>query len=67
MMERHHSSHPRQSGFTLIELLIALALTLVIVVAVQRYVAGVTSDQEHLTQQQDQTSQTFIVMLTSPP
>lgn len=62
MMERHHSSHPRQSGFTLIELLIALALTLVIVVAVQRYVAGVTSDQEHLTQQQDQTSQTFIVM-----
>ena len=62
MMERHHSSHPRQSGFTLIELLIALALTLVIVVAVQRYVAGVTSDQEHLTQQQDQTSQTVIGM-----
>ena len=62
MMERHHSSHPRQSGFTLIELLIALALTLVIVVAVQRYVAGVTSDQEHLSRQQDQTSQTFIVL-----
>lgn len=62
MMERRHSLHLRQSGFTLIELLIALVLTLVIVVAVQRYVAGVTSDQEHLTQQQDQTSQTFIVM-----
>lgn len=55
-------SYQRQSGFTLIELLIALALTLVIVVAVQRYVAGVSSDQTHLTNQQDQTSQTFIVL-----
>ena len=52
----------RQSGFTLIELLIALALTLVIVVAVQRYVAGVSADQTHLTNQQDQTAQTFIVL-----
>lgn len=51
-----------QSGFTLIELLIAMALTLVIVVAVQRYFAGVTSDQDHLTHQQDQTSQTFMVL-----
>lgn len=51
-----------QAGFTLIELLIALALTLVIVVAVQRYVAGVTSDQDHLSNQQDQTTQTFIVL-----
>ena len=47
----------RQSGFTLIELLIAVALTLLIVVAVQRYVAGVTTDQSHLSAQQDQTSQ----------
>ena len=55
MMSQHSTS--RQSGFTLIELLITLALTLLIVVAVQRYVAGVTTDQSHLSAQQDQTSQ----------
>ena len=54
-MNQHSTS--RQSGFTLIELLITLALTLLIVVAVQRYVAGVTTDQSHLSAQQDQTSQ----------
>ena len=54
-MSQHGTS--RQSGFTLIELLITLALTLLIVVAVQRYVAGVTTDQSHLSAQQDQTSQ----------
>lgn len=55
MMNQHSTS--RQSGFTLIELLITLALTLLIVVAVQRYVAGVTTDQSNLSAQQDQTSQ----------
>ena len=55
MMSQHSTS--RQSGFTLIELLITLALTLLIVVAVQRYVAGVTTDQSNLSAQQDQTSQ----------
>ena len=58
----HSQRTMRQLGFTLLELLIALTLMLVIVVAVQRYVAGVMSDQEHLSAQQDQTSQMFIVL-----
>ena len=64
--ERRRLAHShrtmRQSGFTLLELLIALTLMLVVVVAVQRYVAGVMSDQKHLSAQQDQTSQMFIVL-----
>ena len=62
IMSRTNAHGVSQSGFTLVELLIAMSLTLIIVVAAQRYVAGVTSDQEHLSKQQDQTSQTYIIL-----
>ncbi len=51
-----------QSGFTLLELLFAMAIVLVVVVSVQRYVAGVLTDREHLSAQQDQTNQINIVL-----
>ena len=52
----------KQKGFTLLELLFTLVLMLIVVVAVQRYVAGVTIDEEHFSNQQDQTSQLFMVL-----
>ena len=51
-----------QTGFTLLELLFAMAIVLVVVVATQRYVAGVLTDREHLSAQQDQTSQINVVL-----
>ena len=51
-----------QTGFTLLELLFAMAIVLVVVVAAQRYVAGVLTDREHLSAQQDQTNQINVVL-----
>ena len=51
-----------QTGFTLLELLFAMAIVLVVVVATQRYVAGVLTDREHLSAQQDQTNQINVVL-----
>ena len=51
-----------QTGFTLLELLFAIAIVLVVVVAAQRYVAGVLTDREHLSAQQDQTNQINVVL-----
>lgn len=51
-----------QTGFTLLELLFAIAIVLVVVVATQRYVAGVLTDREHLSAQQDQTNQINVVL-----
>ena len=51
-----------QTGFTLLEFLFAMAIVLVVVVAAQRYVAGVLTDREHLSAQQDQTNQIDIVL-----
>ena len=51
-----------QTGFTLLELLFAMAIVLMVVVATQRYVAGVLTDREHLSAQQDQTSQINVVL-----
>ncbi|MBS1174570.1 MAG: hypothetical protein H6R05_701 [Burkholderiaceae bacterium] len=51
-----------QTGFTLLELLFAMAIVLVVVVAAQRYVAGVLTDREHLSAQQDQTNQVDVVL-----
>ena len=51
-----------QTGFTLLELLFAMAIVLVVVVAAQRYIAGVLTDREHLSAQQDQTNQIDIVL-----
>ena len=51
-----------QTGFTLVELLFAMAIVLVVVVATQRYVAGVLTDREHLSAQQDQTNQINVVL-----
>ena len=59
--KRAHSLH-LQAGFTLLELLFAMAIVLVVVVATQRYVAGVLTDREHLSAQQDQTSQINVVL-----
>ena len=50
------------SVFTLLELLFAMAIVLVVVVATQRYVAGVLTDREHLSAQQDQTNQINVVL-----
>ena len=52
----------RQMGFTLLELLIALTITLIVIMAAQRYVAGVVLDQTHLTEQHDQVSQTYVTL-----
>ena len=51
-----------QTGFTLLELLFAMAIVLVVVVATQRYVAGVLTDREHLSAQQDQINQINVVL-----
>ena len=51
-----------QTGFTLLELLFAMAIVLMVVVAAQRYVAGVLTDREHLSAQQDQTNQINVVL-----
>ena len=59
--KRAHSLH-LQAGFTLLELLFAMAIVLVVVVAAQRYAAGVLTDREHLSAQQDQTSQINVVL-----
>ena len=59
--KRAHSLH-LQAGFTLLELLFAMAIVLVVVVATQRYVAGVLTDREHLSAQQDQTNQINVVL-----
>ena len=59
--KRAHSLH-LQAGFTLLELLFAMAIVLVVVVAAQRYAAGVLTDREHLSTQQDQTSQINVVL-----
>ena len=59
--KRVHSLH-LQAGFTLLELLFAMAIVLVVVVAAQRYAAGVLTDREHLSAQQDQTSQINVVL-----
>ena len=59
--KRAHSLH-LQAGFTLLELLFAMAIVLVGVVATQRYVAGVLTDREHLSAQQDQTNQINVVL-----
>ncbi|WP_192878969.1 prepilin-type N-terminal cleavage/methylation domain-containing protein [Ephemeroptericola cinctiostellae] len=50
----------KQSGFTLLELLISVLLMLGIVIAVQRYVAGVVVDQTVVQLRQDQSSQVQI-------
>ena len=47
----------KQSGFTLLELLISMLLMLGVVIAVQRYVAGVVRDQTVVHLRQDQSSQ----------
>ena len=59
---RHRRLPSLQAGFTLLELLFAMAIVLVVVVSVQRYVAGVLTDREHLSAQQDQTNQINIVL-----
>ena len=59
--KRAHSLH-LQAGFTLLELLFAMAIVLVVVVATQRYVAGVLTDREHLSAQQDQINQINVVL-----
>ena len=51
-----------QRGFTLIELLIALALVLVVLVGVQRYIAGVTIDQQGISERRSQATQTRIAL-----
>ena len=51
-----------QTGFTLLELLFAMAIVLMVVVATQRYVAGVLTDREHLSAQQDQINQINVVL-----
>ena len=52
----------KQQGFTLLELLVALVLVLVLVVSVQRYIAGVTVDHEHLSQRHDDVTQVRIAL-----
>lgn len=59
--KRSHSLY-LQAGFTLLELLFAMAIVLMIVVAAQRYTAGVLTDREHLSAQQGQTSQINVVL-----
>lgn len=51
-----------QRGFTLIELLVAMVVVLVVIVAVQRYVAGVLVDRDFLSAQQDQLNQVQVVL-----
>lgn len=51
-----------QRGFTLIELLIALALVLVVLVSVQRYIAGVTVDHQGISERRAQATQTRIAL-----
>ncbi len=65
----HHFSHSTaplrllaQRGFTMIELLVSILVVMVIVVAVQRYVAGVLTDRADLSAQQDQMTQINIVL-----
>ena len=51
-----------QTGFTLLELLFAMAIVLMVVVAAQRYAAGVLTDREYLSTQQDQINQINVVL-----
>ena len=56
-----HRIH-KQQGFTLLELLVALVLVLVLVVSVQRYIAGVSVDHEYLSQRHDDVTQVRIAL-----
>lgn len=55
-------AHNQQRGFTLLELLIAMTLMLLLIVAVQLYVAGVVVDQQNISEDHDQTTQTRIAL-----
>jgi prepilin-type N-terminal cleavage/methylation domain-containing protein len=67
-VKTYHFANPRrrlheaQAGFTLLELLIAMSIVLLMVVSIQRYVAGVLGDREHLSAQQDQTNQINVIL-----
>lgn len=62
MIQPSHRTSSRQSGFTLIEVLLALVLILVVIIGVQRFMSGVASDQEVLTQRGDVLSQSRMVL-----
>lgn len=55
-------NNQREYGFTLLELLIALLLTMVIVVSVQRYLASLVIDHQGITEQQDKSTQVRIAL-----
>lgn len=57
-----NKSPHKQSGFTLLELLIALVLILVVIIGVQRFMAGVVVDQQDIGVRQDLASESRIVL-----
>lgn len=61
-MRRIPHSARLQKGFTLLELLISLVLVLVLLISVQRYIAGVTVDFEGIAERRDQATQTRIAL-----
>lgn len=52
----------RQGGFTLLELLIAMSLMLLLVVGVQMFTSGVVVDQQNISEDHDQATQTRIAL-----
>ena len=58
----NHKTPHKQSGFTLLELLIALVLVLVVIIGVQRFMAGVVVDQQDIGTRQNMASDSRIVL-----
>lgn len=54
--------HKNQYGFTLLELLVALFLTMILIVSVQRYLASLVVDHQGMSEQQDKSTQVRIAL-----